>query len=333
MSTAELPPFQPHPFVNSGHLQTLVGYYWSGSRYSYSAIQHAVRLPDNDVILLHDDCPPGWQAGERVVLLVPGIDGTHNSPFMQRVAAKLNLLGFRTFRMDLRGFGPAFHLSQHPGHAGRSEDAAEAILRIAELCPSSRVTVVGFSMGGNIVLKMLGEHEGSEIGNLDSCLAIAPPIDILRCSQNLLRPENRIYSRSFSKSLLRHVRRRRPHVEAMRNIPETDTPGTLMEFDNRYTAPLSGFRDAEDYYRNCGAKPLLAKIALPTLIIAAMDDPMIPSSIFGDAIFSDSTHLHIAKAGGHLGFFGVSGVDRDRRWMDWRIIDWVSQHDHSVEDR
>ena len=322
-------PFRPHPLVSGGHLQTLIGYYWFGDRAPYTACPHLVQLNDEDVIVLHDDCPQGWQHGDRVILMVPGLDGTHSSPFMQRIAAKLNTLGYRTFRMDLRGFGPAFHLSQHPGHAGRSEDTMEAILKIAELCPSSPVTIVGFSMGGNIVLKMLGEHGAGRIGLLDSCFAVAPPIDILSCSQNLLRPSNRAYGRSFANSLLQQVKQRRPYVKAMQSISLSRPPRTLMDFDDRFTAPLSGFRDAEDYYRSCSAKSMLSAIRWPTFILAAEDDPMIPVSIFDDVDLSDATQLHVANSGGHLGFFGVSGVDKDRRWMDWRIIDWIAHQDRN----
>ncbi len=258
MSPDHFPPFRPHPLVRGGHWLTLVGYYVGVAAARYRAKQHAVRMDDGDTFFLHDDLPDDWRQGDRVVLLVPGLDGSHRSPFMPRIATKLNLQGYRTFRMDHRGSGPEYQLAQLAGHAGRSEDTRAAIEYIRELCPNTPVTAVGFSMGGNILLKMLGELHREPIGNLDSCLAIAPPIDILACSQNMLQPQNRMYSRSFARSLVKQIRRRRPHVEQMRRISLRPHPANLMEFDDRFTAPLSGYPD--------------------------------------------------------------------RRWMDWRIINWINWH-------
>ena len=194
--------------------------------------------------MLHDDRPACWNNGDRAVLMVPGVGGSHESPYMSRIASKLNDHGFRTFRMDHRGFGPGYHLAKQPGHAGRREDTAAAVREIARRCPDSSVTAVGFSMGGNIVLKMLGEAGNRPAGNLDSSVAIAPPIDILSCSLNLLQRANRIYGWGFTRILLRQLARHRPLLEELRRIPLHPLPKTLIEFDDRFTAPLSGFVDA-----------------------------------------------------------------------------------------
>lgn len=328
-SPNQFPEFRPHRLLVGGHAQTLAGYYLRPSTGDYRATQHVVELDHDDALVLHDDCPSGWQPGDRVVLLVPGVDGSYESPFIPRVAAKLNDRGFRTFCMDHRGSGPRFQLAEHLGHAGRSEDTAAAVHRISQLCPASAISGVGFSMGGNMLLKMLGEHGSAPVGNLDSCLAIAPPIDILPCAEYIERPWNRWYSRSFAKSLVKHVERRREYVEAMRHVSLEPPPRSLWEFDDRVTAPLSGFRDAPDYYNTSSSKHVLPHVAVPTVIIAADDDPMIPVQIFEAAEYSNCTELIVTNSGGHLGFFGVSGVDPDRRWMDWRIVDWVTWHDEN----
>lgn len=326
MSVDQFPPFRPHPLVPGGHAQTLMGVYGRSARFPYRVQEHQIFLEDGDGFVLHEDLAKARGQGDRSVLLVPGLGGSSQSPVMPRIAAKLNACGFRTFRMDFRGCGSGYRLARLPGHAGRSEDTAAAVLKIAELVPCSPVTAVGFSMGGNIVLKMLGEAGRVRLGNLDSGIAVAPPVDLLPCSLQLSRLPYRLYGHAFVRSLLQEVRCRREFVEEMRQIPLLPRPKTLMEFDDRFTAPLSGFVDVRDYYEQCSSGPLLPEICLPTLVLAAADDPLIPVSIFDRAGFSSTTNVLITNQGGHVGYFGVSGVDPDRRWMDWRIVDWIQQH-------
>lgn len=327
MDQNSFPPFRPHPLFRGGHAQTLAGYYVRPQGLNSEPFQHLVTLDDGDLITLHDDCPGSWQPGDRVVFLVPGVGGSYESPFMPRVASKLNDAGFRTFCMDHRGSGPAFDRAQNLGHAGRSEDARATILKIADVCPESPLTAVGFSMGGNILLKMMGEYGDETIGRLDSCFAVAPPIDIEPCAKFMQRRSNIIYSRAFANSLVDHVKKRQPFVETMQPIPLKPRPKTLWEFDDRFTAPLSGFRDAVDYYTQSSSKSVLHRVAIPTQIIAAENDPMIPASIYDGADFSPTTEILITPSGGHLGYFGVAGVDPDRRWMDWRIVNWIREFD------
>ncbi|HQU44402.1 MAG TPA: alpha/beta fold hydrolase, partial [Pirellulales bacterium] len=162
-----------------GHFQTLAGVYLPGRRFVYKARQHRVTLDDGDQIVLHDDCPEGWQPGDRVALLIHGLAGCHQSIYMLRIAARLEELGVRAFRMDLRGCGAGVGLARLPYHAGRSEDAAAALETIARLCPASPVALVGFSMGGNIALKLLGELGEERCGHLDRAVAVCPPFDLL----------------------------------------------------------------------------------------------------------------------------------------------------------
>jgi len=327
MTPERFPPFDPHPLLRNAHAQTIFASYVRPARIHYQARRHEVRVRDGDTIVLHDDCPTNWKEGDRVVLMVPGLGGWHQSPFMPRIAAKLNAAGFRTFRMDLRGFGVGYRLARLPGHAGRSEDSTAAVRKIAELSPHSPVTAIGFSMGGNIVLKMLGEIGDAPLGKLDSCIAVAPPIDLLNCSMHMLRPWNRMYSRFLVLALLKQVKRHQPFVEEVRRLALKPRPKTLLEFDDRFTAPLGGFVDAYDYYTRSSSAPLMHNIARRTLVITAADDPLIPVSIFDDLALSSSTTLVITERGGHLGYVGRSGVDPDHRWLDWRIVDWIDWHD------
>jgi predicted alpha/beta-fold hydrolase len=243
---------------------------------------------------------------------------------MIRMAHKLNARGVRVFRMDMRGHGAGLRLAWSPGHAGRSEDAAAAVARIAQLCPGSPIAVAGISLGGNILLKWLGEAGATAHPQVDRALAVSPPIELLHCCRLIRRARSRLYDRAFVKELLQQVAARRRHWPALAQLDLRQPPRTLLEFDDRVTAPLSGFRDAEHYYATASAGSKLATIAVPTLILTAADDPLVPPDIFLAAERSEFVSLRITQHGGHVGFIGRGGVDADRRWLDWRVVDWAT---------
>jgi hypothetical protein len=175
-------------------------------------------------------------------------------------------------------------LAKLPYHSGQSADLVAVLEHIARECPASPATLVGFSLSGNITLKLLGELGAASCGGLDSAIAVCPPIDLAICSRNIGQGANRIYDRHFVRNLtgaVRRLRRLRP-----------DAPGTalsrrartLADFDDLYTAPVSGFGSAQNYYHECSSKPLLAKIRWPTLILASEDDPLIPYRIFASRL-------------------------------------------------
>ena len=322
----EVPRFVPHPMFPTGHMQTIAGAYLQGHARPYRATQHQVELDDGDRIVLHDDQPRDWRPNDRVALLLHGVSGCHGSPYMVRVGGKLNDAAVRTFRMDMRGCGAGALLAQHPGHAGRSEDARAATLKIRDLCPQAPLTMVGFSMGANIVLKLAGEVGDQQLGNLDSVVAVAPPIDLVVCGENICQGWNRIYSRNFSRRLMRFLRKRRDQMPRLAELSMRPPPKSIVEFDDRFTAPLSGFRDVTDYYTQSSAIARLKNVALSTLILTAEDDPVVPVEMFGRAELSPSTTLVLTDRGGHVAHIsGVKGDDPDRWWMDWRVVEWIKR--------
>ncbi len=320
----KFPPFRPHPLVRGGHAQTIVGAYLPHRWTLAGTVDHRIAMPDGDVLVMHDDTPPGWTAGSRVVLLIHGLGGGHHSPYCVRLTARLNALGVRCFRLDQRGCGAGVNLARYPGHAGRSEDAAAALARIAQLCPGSAVSAIGYSLGGNIILKLAGECGDNPPSGLDRVAAVCPPIDLARCATNIGQGMNWIYDRTFIRSLMRLIEARATQSpEFYAQTPLTPRPRKLHEFDNRFTAPLSGFTDAQQYYAECSAAPLLAHIKVPTLILAAANDPLIPATIFDAAAPSAAVQIHVAQGGGHLGFVTSRNGDLDRRWLDWRLLEWL----------
>jgi predicted alpha/beta-fold hydrolase len=324
------PPFRPHPLLANGHAQTLAGAYLPGRSYCYRARRHCIELDDGDALILHDDCPAGWRNGDRVALLIHGLGGCHASGYMQRIAHKLSARGVRAFRMDLRGCGAGVAVARLPYHSGRSEDAAAAIRAIELVAPASPVALIGFSLGGNITLKLAGELGGRTCGNLERTMAVCPPVDLSACSRHISQRRNRLYDRYFVGLLLGQLKQR--HRQA-RQAPAgrfAGPPRTLWEFDNGYTAVVCGFGTADNYYAEASSLTRLAEIRLPTLILSARDDPLIPPDALEGARLPGSVKLCMSEQGGHLGFVGRGRVDADRRWMDWRVVEWVLAADRTA---
>jgi predicted alpha/beta-fold hydrolase len=236
---------------------------------------------------------------------------------MSRTAAKLCARGVRSFRMDMRGLGAARGLARRPAHAGRIEDAVAALETMATLCPRSHVTLVGFSMGGNIALGTLAKSRPS-VGNLERGIAISPPSDLSACCRALREGVTRLYDRYLARFLVRKW-------TDMGGALNGAVPRSIYDFDEQITAPQSGFRDAEDYYRQASSGPLIRDIEAPTIIVAARDDPMIPVDTICQFERPANVALYITDGGGHLGYIASRRHVPDRRWLDEQIVRWVCQ--------
>jgi predicted alpha/beta-fold hydrolase len=328
LSAEDLPPFHPHPLLRGGHRQTLFAYFIRSRAARYSATRHRVDLPDGDVLMLHDDCPPDWGPGRPFAVLMHGLGGCHSSPYIERIAGKLTACGVRTFRLDHRGAGAGANMSRLPYHAGRSEDVREAFEAASRLCPGSLGGLAGFSLSGNMLLKMLGENGRMRYSpeHLACAMAVNPPIDLSLCSQALGRTDNRFYDRYFTKLLVPQVQQR---IDSFPDAPRPAAgwaPQTLREFDETYTAPASGFASLQDYYDRSSSAQFVESIETPTFILTGRDDPLIPACSFEELPEVSAVSLHIADHGGHLGYVSGKSPDPDRRWMDWRVIDWLAKH-------
>ena len=288
---------------------------------------HQVDLPDGEAVIVHDDQPADWIADGPTVVMVHGLGGCHRSGYMVRIAEKLNARGVRVFRMNLRGSGTGVAHATKPYHGGSSDDLHAVLRFIERLCPNSPITLLGFSLGGNIVLKLLGEAPDRVPSAVIRAAAVNPPIDLEQSVVALKRWSLRPYDRYFVSLLLSRLNERKrtqpeaPHVQFAR------PPKRLFDFDDLYTAPVSGFRDARDYYKQCSSQQFLAQVQVPTLILTSLDDPLISVSMFERQIveknLSPQIQIHIAEGGGHLGYLARSSHDPDERWLDWRMVDWV----------
>lgn len=327
MFAASLPPFRAHFWLPTGHLQTWAGAYLPGIAVPYRAQHYVVDLDDGDRVVVHDDRPSGWQQGDRVALLVHGLGGSHRSGCVERTAHKLNQRGVRTFRLDLRGCGAGEQLALRPCHAGQSEDVLATLRWLAEFCPQSPVTLLGFSMGGNIVLKALGEAAREPAGNLDSGAAVAPPIDLAASCDFIGSGWNQIYDRYFARLCLEQTVLRRRNNPLFAKLPLSPPPMRLRDFDDRVTAPLAGYASAAEYYARASSAAHLERIEVPTFVLSAADDPAVPIEMFHRIPKSPAVEFCLTESGGHLGYIGVEGVDADCRWAEWRLVDWVLHND------
>lgn len=333
--------FEPHPLIPFGHAQTAAGMYLPYPYDRHSAIRHSVFLPDGDALVLHEDVPLGDATVDRCVLLIHGLAGSHASPYVRRVAVKLAKRGIRAFRMDMRGWGAGYATARGWAHAGRSEDIAACIDWILARHPGERLIACGCSLGANMLLKLLGEYGPRIPPGLAGAIAISPPLDLGACVANMGRGVHRLYDRFFARRLWWGYRRRQRLPDVIR-VEAPSRPRTLREFDTFLTAPLGGFGSVDEYYTRSSSLPLLPGIQLPTLIVTAEDDPLIPVALFHEARYSPSTRLRLIPHGGHLGYIAwhaeattdLQGVPMrsDHRWLDWRILEWAEGLNSSPGD-
>jgi predicted alpha/beta-fold hydrolase len=313
--------FRPLPFLGNPHVQTVLAAVLTGPALRFPVRQRSVRLTDGDQLLLHDSVPAAWRPGERITLLVHGLGGSHDSGYMRRMARRLLPRGVRVVRMDLRGCGAGMALARRPYHGGCSDDVRAAAEELVRESPTSPLVLVGFSLGGNIVMKLAGEAATRPLPQLERVAAVSPPIDLERCAALLARPHNRFYELHYVRDLLRQLRRRRllhadePTVAFPRRM-------TMRLFDDLYTAPLWGFADAVDYYRRASALPGMGQVGVPALLLTARDDPFIAVESFERLKATGRRDVRILARGGHLGFLGRNSTG-GIRWAEQQVADWV----------
>lgn len=319
-----IPRFEPHPMLRNGHMQTIGGRYLPGRVARVPSREVDVALEDGDRLRLIEAIPEGWRPGDGAAVLVHGLAGAADSPYMVRVAARLSRQGIRAVRLNLRGAGAGFGLARSTYHAGRTEDLGAVVKWLAGEAPGSPIALIGFSLGGNLVLKLAAEAAEVPLAGLDCVLAANPPLDIAACCRNMLRPSRRIYDRNFVQLLRRDVLRLHAAFPELGPV-DLSKVRTVFDFDESYTAPRNGFSGAADYYGRSSAGPLLPKIRIPGLVVHARDDPFIPVESYEDLKFPSSLALELITSGGHLGYISRTRWGGDRRWLDSRLAFWLDE--------
>lgn len=320
-----VPPFEPHPWVRGPHAQTIVGRYWPWPRVRLPSTYAEVDLGGGDRTSVLESIPETWDEGDPSAILVHGLGGCARSQYIVRVGRKLVDRGVRVVRMNLRGAGSGFGLSRSFYHSGKSDDLRAVAGWLASRAPRSPIALVGFSLGANLVLKLSAEAVERPVEGLDCVVAANPPLDLDACCRMIQQPWNRIYDRNFLRNLRAEVAR---HHDAFPDLDRVDLSGarSLLQFDELYTAPRNGFRDATDYYVQCSAGPMLHRIEVPGLVIHAADDPFISDEPFARASFPPRLALELIPGGGHLGYLSRKPWQGDRRWLDARVVAWLTEH-------
>ncbi len=313
--------FRPFPLLGNPHVQTILGSQLRWSRAPASS-RSLVLLDDGDRIAIEVSTPPEWTPRERTVLLIHGLCGCQDSGYLVRLSRRLFAAGIRAVRMNQRGCGSGAGLARNLYHSGRSEDVEAVLRHLRRETPDSPLDVVGFSLGGNMALKLAGELGDAMTDLCDQVVAICPPANLLACAHRLSQPHARIYDQYFVRLLRRMVADRH---ERFPDLGPFELPPrlSLYEFDDLYTAPHSGFASALDYYTRSSSAPLTPNVRVRCRVLFAEDDPFIDPEAL--APFPSRVEVLRVSHGGHLGFVGAPG--RRFRWMDECVLGWLSVGD------
>lgn len=312
--------FRPWFWLRNPHVQTVVGVYCKGKAFPYRTVRRRVRLPDGDQLVLHDTTPPDWKPGDPVAILVHGLGGSHRSGGIVRLARLLLRPGVRVVRLDLRGTGAGFQLARGSYNAGCSADVRAALEVVHRLAPTSPLWLAGVSLGANVSLKLAGEASDRPVAGLAKVGTIAPPVDLAECIRRLEQPRNRFYEVHFLRDLVREARlRARFFSEPSPPFPRRMS---LRQFDDLYTAPRGGFRDAADYYARSSSAQFVPRVQLPTLILTARDDPFVSWEPIAGLQCPANVEVRITDHGGHVGYVGRDGTG-GICWGEWQVARWL----------
>lgn len=314
-------PFEPYSLVPNAFYQTVLSVALTFGSEPPSE-RRLVSLPDGDKIALEIATPPGWKETDLSVVIVHGLCGSHKSPNPLRLAKQLYERGVRSVRFNMRGCGSGRGLSKNFFHCGRSEDLFEALKAVRLEHPRSPTVLVGFSLGGNIVLKLAGELGSLAKPFFKRVVAVSPPVDLSASIERFGQPENAFFERYFYKLLRKEVHYRH---RTFKDLPRVHLPRELKlyEFDQVYTVPMGGFKSAEDYYYKCSAMHVAEEIRTPCKILFAEDDPIISPSSLDSLVLPDYVEIYKTKKGGHLGYLGKPSKGKGVHWLDPILLDWV----------
>lgn len=313
--TAPLPPFVPAPLAAGPHRQTLLA---RVLRPRSVLTDRRVRLatPDGDFLDVDFGPDPGTHA--PVALVVHGLEGNAGRRYVQSACRHLLASGIHPVAMNLRGCSGEANRLPRAYHSGDTPDVAHVLGELRSRYPGRPLGAWGFSLGGNILLKLMGERADGGAGLLDAAVAVSVPYDLAAgCALLERTPMGRLYTRYFLRSLRRKIREKAPLLGDVIDVDGALRASTLRTFDDAATAPLHGFADAGDYYARCSAGPFLPGIRVPTLLLQSRDDPFLPPTALPEGAMDANPCLTavITEKGGHVGFL-TGALVRPRFWAE-----------------
>jgi len=316
-----LPPFKPKfPWIG-GDLQTLRNSFIN-NRPPLAPCERILAPIDVGAISIAVNYPEEGAVYNRALVLVQGLGGGEDSSYMVSAARYFLSRGYSVYRMNYRGVGPSAETSEAPYSAGLTSDLRAVLRRVGKHAPDSTLYLMGFSLGGQLSLRMLGEGDvpENEAGGVAACITVSAPLDLATSQKKLERRRNHLYSRYV--------------VNNMKNdFAELDHPKvkvtpvemtSVWDFDQHIIAPVFGFKNAADYYARASCFPLLSRIVTPTLAVHAADDPWIPVEDYRRASWPENAAggAVITPSGGHVGFH-ASGSKRP--WHELAAVEFFDR--------
>jgi predicted alpha/beta-fold hydrolase len=306
------------PLVRNPHLLTIAGNYWPRKidQFRFPGARREYRIDDGTTIVAFEHQPSTVPRGQ--IVLLHGLEGCADSGYMQSFAQAALERGFGVHRFNLRSCGGTEQLCETMYHSGLTSDTRIVLERIQKRL-GGPAFLVGFSLGGNVALKLAGELGSTYL--LAGVCAISTPIDLAKCVRCTEKWSNLLYARRFVSRLCGHVQRKSKLSPRLYGAPDLSDVKTIWEFDDRFTAPLFGFGTAANYYATQSSAGYLDRIRVPALIIAAKDDPLVPFEIYDHPAFKSNPALTLlaTEHGGHLGFL-ARGLNRF--WLDGVALTW-----------
>jgi len=317
--------FEPstyRPLFAGGHRQTL---------YAWARRRRFPRLPapesryfdvDRDARVLahchwHSD-----RANRPAIILLHGLEGSSHAHYMAGISDKAWAEGWNIVRLNQRNCGGTEHLSRGLYHSGLTHDASFVMRELIERDGIRSMAIAGYSLGGNLALKLAGELGDSAPAELVAVCAVSPTLDLARCVDALERRGNFVYQWNFVRNLKARMRRKAAAFPGQFSLEPLRGIWSVRRFDEAYTAPHHGFRDAADYYHRASAIRVAARIRVPTLIITAEDDPFVPAGPFRDPEVASNPciTLVITPHGGHCAYVERAEGDYDGYWAEREIM-------------
>ena len=323
-------PFVPHRLFRGGHAQTLAAYAWP-RRFRFRAPADDRRLfqvtPDTQVLAY---CR--WQrapADHPTIIIWHGIEGSSEAVYMLATARKAFAAGFNVVRMNLRNCGDTEHLTPTLYHGGLTEDLRAVVAELIEHDQLKRVFVVGFSLGGNMVLKLAGEYGDNPPPEILGVCAVSPSVDLHASAELILQRSNWLYHRDFLRRLKGRIQRKQKLFPDRYDTSDIGAIRNLREFDDRYTSRAHGFDGAADYYNRASSIRVVDRIRVPTLIIHGKDDPFIPFAPLRDPRFAANPYILLIAPpqGGHVAFVASETDSEDRFWAENRVVEFCKLAD------
>ncbi len=309
--------FTPYTLLRNPHIQTLLSYVIK--RYDEPESETMfVELEDGDKLALEVTTPKGWKDSNLTVLLMHGVGGSHKSPYLVRMASKLCKQNIRTVRLNFRGTATGIGLAKKITHGGSSEDVHTVLKALKQQHPASPITTIGFSLSGNILLKLAGEKDLSKLTH--KLITVCPPLSLFDSSQRLEKFQNRIYQNSIVKAIVEILGSSKNQFVYKPKRPLSSCK-TLKEIDDLFTAPASGYNDAFEYYTNNSCLKFIPKITSPCHILFASDDPIVNGSKIQEIKVPSNIEVVTTRYGGHIGF--LKNSFKNPFWMDEILIKWL----------